>query len=220
MITAVVTDYLRNRAKNVSVLGSLRFSFTVTQNRLAVPNSLSRKFLAAFNFFVHTSYAIFIIIRLLQYQLLKGNKLDAESKILLELGCLIQLVSPFVCHLCFFLREEAVATLINQFLVYFSSIEDKQRSKTEKVCEILFKFITIMAKIIGPTYICIAIFKPEAPLFLSSLDYPATSLNLLARLIYALPFIYIMFTWWANLLFLGTFLGYIFSTLAALYDMK
>ena len=124
MISQVVSKYLGSRAKNVYVLGSARFDFCIEENLLTVPTSVWRKFLAAFNFAAHATYAAFVLLRLLQYRYLNRNEvLDDQSKIFLEFACLVHLVPPFVCHLCFFLREEDVAMFVNQFMTYHRNIE-------------------------------------------------------------------------------------------------
>ena len=124
MITTVVTSYLRRRVKDVSFWASARFSFSAQGNLLHVPKSFRRKFLAALNFLAHTIHATFVLIRLIQYRYFdKDNELDERSKIFMESYCLFILVCPLCAHLCFFLREEAFANFINQYLTYYRSIE-------------------------------------------------------------------------------------------------
>lgn len=90
-----------------------------------------------------------------------------------------------------------------------------------KVFEILLKFLILMGKIIAPMYILLGLLKPEMPMFFSSLSYPTDSLCIPARAAYALPLVYNSATVWSDALFMATFfLGYVFSTLAAIHNLR
>ena len=91
----------------------------------------------------------------------------------------------------------------------------------ETICAALLRFITWISKIIGPMYMFLGVLKPELPLFLSSLSYPAASVSLLERVAYILPLTYVTLTWWSNLLFVGSILsGYVFSTLVVIFNLR
>ena len=123
MISEVTRKHLKTTTGKVYFWGCARFSYGAEENRLVVPGSFSRTFFAAFNFALHFSYAVFLVIRLLQYRYLSKGQIGERSTVFLEYACLCFLIPPFTCHLSFFLREEAVATFVNQYLAYYRNIE-------------------------------------------------------------------------------------------------
>ena len=119
------------------------------------------------------------------------------------------------------MKEEAVANFINQYLIYYKTIDDGHKSKAAKLCGDLLTFIAVMGKVLQPMCISLAILKPELPTHLSSLSCPTSSLSVLARITSIIPFVYVMLTWWSNMHFLGTaMLVYIFCVLATLQDLQ
>ena len=121
MISQVVRKHLKSRTGEVYFWGCARFKYCTDENRLTVPISFSRKCFAAFNFTLHLSYAMFIVLRLLQYMYL--NNLRQESMVFLEFAAICFLVTPFISQLSFFLREDTVTTFVNQYLPYYKDTE-------------------------------------------------------------------------------------------------
>ena len=123
MIYQIASKYLRITAKNVHFWGSARCDFNTKENRVTLSQSAWRKFLGTFNFVLHTSYAIFVVMRLLQYRFWRENGLDKESKVFLEFACLVHLIPPLHTFLYFFGREKAFTAFVNQYLSFYEKIE-------------------------------------------------------------------------------------------------
>ena len=229
MITTIVTSYLRNRVKNVSFWGSARFTFDTEAQLLSVPKSFLRRFFATLNFILHVLYAVFVMAQSIRYKFFyeDNHELDEPSKVFLEMACLFHLVLPLSGHLCFFLREEAFANFVNQYLIFYRSVDgwrnsgkDGDAPKIETVCAQFLNFLTFMGNIIAPMWFTIGILQPEIPAYLSSVSDSPKSLSVLARVAYSLPSVYILRTWWCNMLFMATLIGYVFSVLAALQNFR
>ena len=56
-------------------------------------------------------------------------------------------------------------------------------------------------------------------MFISSLTQDGKPLNIVARVTYTLPLVYIQRTWWCNMLVMVTFMGYVFSAIAFLHHL-
>ena len=126
MISQIASKYLRITARNVHFWGSARFDFDTEENRVIVPKSAWRKSLGIFNCILHTSYAVFVVMRLLQYRLLVKNGMDKETKVFLEFACLVHLVPPLCTFPYFIGREEAFAAFVNQYLSFYEKIDGKR----------------------------------------------------------------------------------------------
>ena len=125
MISQVVSKYLRIAAESSHFWGIARFYFRSDENRLFVPNSSWRKFFTYFNFCSYICYSTFLLVRLLQIRYLNDHEKDEQSELFLEYFGLLFLIPPSCCHMCFFRREKAFATFVNQFLMYYRNIEGK-----------------------------------------------------------------------------------------------
>ena len=103
----------------------------------------------------------------------------------------------------------------------FSQNLDVGDRKLEKMYESLIRFLALMRKIMTPMGILLPILRPDMPIFATSLIYSTTSPGPLPRVIYSLPIIYMSLTWWSNVLFMVAWLlGYVFSTLAAMRNLR
>ena len=70
-------------------------------------------------------------------------------------------------------------------------------------------------------YWALAIFKPDAPILLSSLGPPITSVFAPERAAYMIPLVYITFTWWSNSQFVSVLLvSYAVGTLGAIENVR
>ena len=76
------------------------------------------------DFSIHLIYAIFTFVRYIQYRHTDVVEADEQLKVLIEFFFAVHLVPTFGCHSLFFLREEAVAGFINQYIAYFFSIKN------------------------------------------------------------------------------------------------
>ena len=91
----------------------------------------------------------------------------------------------------------------------------------EKICENLIRFIALLRATIVPMYVGLATWKPEMPMFVSSLSCTVESLNCVERVVYTLLAAYITVTWWCEVCFMTTWLlCYVFSALVAIHDLK
>ena len=87
--------------------------------------------------------------------------------------------------------------------------------------ENLIRFIVFVRKIMLPMGILFPMLKPDMPIFPSSLINSAKSLSPLIRVANALPYAYLLLTWWSNVFFMVAWLlGYVFSTLAAIHNLR
>ena len=94
--------------------------------------------------------------------------------------------------------------------------------KSQRLCENLIRFLLVIGKTIPSIYLFLAFIKPDLPIFPTSLlnSSTSTAVSVTVRVAWMLPMLYIVATWWSNLLFLGTyFLAYIFSTLDAIDNL-
>ena len=123
MLSKIVCKNFRNRAKNAHLLASPRFDFNAEENLVSVPDCKLRKFLAAFNFLAHFTYPLYLVGRVVQFKYFSREEISENSLIYLEFSFLCYLVPLGFAHSCFFLREEAVGTFVNQFLIYFRRVE-------------------------------------------------------------------------------------------------
>ena len=90
--------------------------------------------------------------------------------------------------------------------------------KHKRQCEILIKFLLWSGIILKPLHLLLVLIMPEMPAFPSSLHTPVTTTALVA---WVLPMMYVIYTSWSNMLFLGAhLLAYIYATLDALNDLK
>ena len=106
------------------------------------------------------------------------------------------------------------------FILPFADDESQDRS-LEKMCGNVFKFVFFLKKLMTPMPILIPIVQPDMPMFVTSLIYSTESPGPLARVVYALPYIYMIFTWWSSVLFLIVWLlSYVFSTLVSIKSMR
>ena len=64
-----------------------------------------------------------MFLRLIQYTYLDRNGVGENSKLFLEFALLCFLIPPLCCHPCYFLREEAIAMFVNQYCIYYKSVE-------------------------------------------------------------------------------------------------
>ena len=127
MISKKTLEYFIRHIRNGHFWGSPRLDYDSELKLVTVPQSLWRKIFAALNFVAHLSYAVFQLCRYVQYCVLpeeQGKETAEEIKVLIEFAALAHLCVPFCFHSCFFLREEAVATFINQYLGYYQGLDE------------------------------------------------------------------------------------------------
>ena len=90
----------------------------------------------------------------------------------------------------------------------------------ERIFGSYFRFIVFAGKIVVPMTILLPILKPDMPMFLTSLASYTKAPNLLTRVVFALPWAYMIVTFWSNMMFLAVWLlAYSFSTLAAIQGL-
>ena len=95
------------------------------------------------------------------------------------------------------------------------------QTRLEKIYKNLVRFLVITKNNLILMSILLPIVKPDMPVYVTSLIYCGKSPSPLARVMYALPIIYLTFTWWSNLFFMLTWLlGYIFSILVAFHNPR
>ena len=123
MMSHTVIKCLRNTAENGYFWGIATFYFCPRENRLIVSKSFWRKYFVHFNFSFYTTYAVFLLVRLLQMRYFGRDELHEESELLLEGLGLTCIISPFCCQLYFLWREETFANFINQYLIYYGNTE-------------------------------------------------------------------------------------------------
>ena len=123
MISEKTLKHFVSTVKYVHFWGSLRFDYDSSLECVTVPQSSWRKVLAALNVVAHLGYALFLIFSYLQLNF--SETTNGPVKAITELAVLGHLCPTLCFHLCFFLREEAMANFINQFLTYHLSLQGK-----------------------------------------------------------------------------------------------
>ena len=101
-------------------------------------------------------------------------------------------------------------------------IDDADDKKYWKSLERVLSCVVGLRRSIRSINLALAFFKPEMPIFPSSLSSsPGVSLSIPERLMY-LPFVvYMICTWWAHISFLSIFvLTYGFSSLDAVQNLR
>ena len=79
-------------------------------------------------------------------------------------------------------------------------IDNTDDKKYWKVWESIIRLYVGCRRIIRTLHLGLAIFKPEMPIFPSSISSsPGISLSILERVMYLPLTIYIIFTWWAHI---------------------
>ena len=122
MISKKNLEYFVSTIKNAHFWGSARLDYDRHLERVTVPQSRLWKFLATLNVVAHLCYNSFLIFRYIQYNF-GDTKKNEQVKVLIEFAVVGHLCSNFCFHLCFFLREDAMANFINQFLSYYQGLK-------------------------------------------------------------------------------------------------
>ena len=133
MITPKVLNFLKESVECYDFWRSATWSYGgSTENFIKVQTSRLRKFLSAFEFCLHLSYAIFMLVRCLQYTYLDGNEgADEKLKVFVQYFFVVHLVPNLCCHSLFFLRQETTATFFSQFISYHCSIKKGSSSRLQ-----------------------------------------------------------------------------------------
>ena len=123
MISKKTLKYFASTIQDTHFWGGARFNYNVKKGLVTVPHSPWDKFLATLNVISHLSYAMFLFVRYIQYIHVKGYETDDQTKVMIEFDFITHLCPTFCFHMCFYLKENAVANFINQYLTYFRNRE-------------------------------------------------------------------------------------------------
>ena len=107
-------------------------------------------------------------------------------------------------------------------LIDFLCHLDVSHMRLEKMYGALIRFLVFVRTSIVPMPFLLLMLKPDMPIFVTSLIYSTKSPpSLLARVMHGLPMIYLAITWWSNAFFMiAWLLGYVFSTLVAIHNLR
>ena len=122
-MSQTVIKCLRKTAEDGYFWGTTTFYFCREKNLLIVSKSFWRKFFVHFNFCFYLSYAVFLLVRLLQMRHLSPGEINQVSELLLEGFALAAIIPPFCCQLYFLWREETFVNFINQYLIHYGTTE-------------------------------------------------------------------------------------------------